>query len=89
MQTLLTCKDITAIRASLNRMKSEYKVKRYGTPDKCTSPADAFWVVYDNAGVVIAILGPGQGKRIEYRSMQYSKLENYNAMGSLWFTFAK
>lgn len=86
---LLESSDIAAFRAKLNRLKAEYKVKRFGTPDKCPSVANSFWAIFDAGGKLVTILGPGEGVRIDYRVMQHSSLDVYKGRTALWFTFAK
>lgn len=87
--SLLECADMTAVRARLNRLKAEYKVKRYGTADNCPNANEAFWAIFDGNGKLVTILGPGTTQRIEYRNMQYSSLNAYKGMNALWFNFAK
>ena len=89
MVSLLECADMTALRAKLNRLKAEYKIKRYGTADNCPSATDAYWAVFDGGGKLVTILGPGTGQRVDYKNMQYSSLERYKGMNALWFNFAK
>lgn len=89
VKQLLDCPDITAFRAKLNRMKAEYKVKRFGTPDKCPSVANSFWAIFDTDGRLVTVLGTGENIRIDYRVMQNSSLDVYKGRTALWFTFAK
>ena len=87
--TLLECQDINAVRARLNRMKAEYKVKRYGTAANCPSPSEVFWAFFDAGGHLVTILGPGTDGRIDYRTMQLSSTDAYKNMNALWFNLAK
>lgn len=89
MNQLLECGDIAAFRAKLNRMKAEYKIKRFGTPDKCPSVANSFWAIFDTDGRLVTILGTGESIRIDYRVMQNSSLDVYKGRTALWFTFSK
>lgn len=89
MVSLLECADMTAVRARLNRLKAEYKVKRYGTADNCANATEAYWAIFDGSGKLVTILGPGTTQRIDYRNMQYSSLNAYKGMNALWFNFAK
>lgn len=86
---LLESTDMASFRAKLNRLKAEYKVKRFGTPDKCPSVANSFWAIFDTGGRLVTILGPGENIRIDYRVMQHSSLDVYKGRTALWFTFAK
>lgn len=86
---LLECGDVNGVRAKLNRMKVEYKIKKFGVPDNCPSPNDAFWVIFARDGSVYTILGPGTKERVSFRDMTTSVLDNYKGMNALWFNFAK
>ena len=87
--SLMECTDVTAVRAQLNRLKSEYKVKRYGQADNCSSPEDAFWIIFDKDGRLVTILGTGKEQRVDYGTMTYSSLDAYRGMNALWFTLTK
>ena len=89
MVSLLECPDMTSVRAKLNRLKAEYKIKRYGNADNCPSAADAYWAIFDGSGKLVTILGPGTSQRIDYKNMQYSSLSEYKGMNALWFNLAK
>ena len=86
---LLDCADATAVKAMLNRMKAEYKVKKYGTPNNCPNANEAFWVFFNTDGSVNTVLGAGATDRISFRDMQLTTLEKYKGMNALWFNFAK
>ena len=86
---LLDCADLAAVRAKLNRLKAQYKVKRFGTADHCPNAAEACWAIFDDQGILLTILGPGTNTRLDYRSMRESSLEAYKGMNALWFNFAK
>ncbi|MBR5352594.1 MAG: hypothetical protein IK126_02695 [Bacteroidales bacterium] len=85
IESLLTCNDMAAARAKLNRMKAEYKVKRYGSPDKCPSLDKVFWVIFDDKGCVITVLCPGDEQLIDYKMRQYVSLSHYNNKNAIWF----
>lgn len=89
VDTLLKCRDVNAVRACLNRMKMEYKVKRYGTVANCAAPSEAFWAFFDDDGHLVTILGPGTEDRIDFRTMQLSTTDAYKDMNALWFNLAK
>ena len=86
---LLECADATAVKAKLNRMKAEYKVKKYGTPNNCPNANEAFWVFFNTDGSVNTVLGAGATDRINFRDMQLTTLDKYKGMNALWFNFAK
>ena len=86
---LLNCSNSADVKAKLNRMKAEYKIKKYGTPDKCPNAKESFWVIFDQNGSVNTILGTGDNERINFRNMQYSTLDQFKGQEALWFNFAK
>lgn len=86
---LLESADIDEVKAKFNRMKTEYKLKRYGTPDKCPSANNAFWVIFGQNGHVETVLGPGSSERVSFKDMSHSSLDNYKGQNALWFNFAK
>lgn len=84
---LLECADVTAVKAKLNRMKAEYKIKKYGTPNNCPNVNEAFWVFFNADGSVNTVVGNGH-ERINFRNMQYTTLDKYKGMNAIWFNFA-
>lgn len=89
IEDLLKCSNITEVRAMLNRMKAEYKIKRYGTPDKCPSASQAYWIIFDEKSNVVTVLGAGDSERIDFKNMTTTTLDNFKGMEALWFNFAK
>lgn len=89
INSLLKCGDIASFRVRLNRLKTEYKIKNYGTIDRCPSVANSFWAIFDEKGKLVTILGNGTSERIDYRTMTMSSLEAHKGMNALWFNFAK
>lgn len=85
---LLKCSDVNEVKAKFNRMKAEYKIKKYGTPDNCPSSDSAFWLIFSQDGSVYTILGPGTKERVSFRDMTMSELDSYKGMNALWFNFA-
>ena len=86
---LLKCKNLPEAKALLNRMKSEYKIKRCGIRFNCRNKADCFWVVGDPDNNLLTVLGPGSGQRTNFKSLQKDSLENYHNEMDIWFTMSK
>ena len=84
---LLECADVAAVKAKLNRMKAEYKVKKYGTPNNCPNVNEAYWVFFNADGSLNTVVGNGY-ERINFRNMQYTTLDSYKGMNAIWFNFA-
>ena len=89
VKSLLACKNAEEVASKLKRMKSEYKIKRFGSSDNCPSIQDVFLVFFADDGTVADVLGPGKSQRIGFKGMQEVSLENYIGKQSIWFTFAK
>lgn len=89
IERLLDCSDVNEARAKLNRMKVEYKIKKFGTPYNCPAPDSAFWLIFSQDGSVNTVLGPGTKERISFRDMTTTELDNYKGMNAIWFNFAK
>ena len=86
---LMNCTDMTAVKAKLNRMKAEYKVKKYGTAANCPDADKAYWVIFNADGSLNTVIGAGSGDRVNFRDMTYTTLGNFKGMDALWFNFAK
>lgn len=79
----LTAKDALA---TLDRLKSEYKVKRYGSYKECKNISTVYWLILSDDNKVCAILGKGQDERIDYVTNTYSSLKAYSGKSAVWFT---
>lgn len=89
IEKLLDCRDVNEVRAKLNRMKVEYKIEKFGLPDNCPERDKVFWLIFNQDGRVLTILGPGTKERVSFRDMTTSELDNYKGLNALWFNFAK
>lgn len=87
--SLMGSGGINQVLARLKRLKSEYKIKKYGAPQQCPSASEAFWIVFDANGSVIDILGPGESRRVGFKEKVYTTLEQYKGMDAIWFNFVK
>lgn len=86
---LLKASSLTEAKAMLNRFKTEFRVKRYGSYNECRSVAEAFWLIVEHGGGVKAVLGPGANERANYKTMRMDRLGNYSGYDAIWFTLAK
>ncbi|MCD7898468.1 MAG: ApaG domain-containing protein [Bacteroides sp.] len=86
---LLATSSLTEVKAMLNRLKAEYKVKRYGNYNECNNPATCFWLIIDGNGSVQTVLGPGVDQRANFKTLQYDSLKNYSGSNAIWFTLSK
>lgn len=78
----------TEARAWLARMKAEYKINRYGPIQECRKPDDAFVIIFNEGGKILAILGPGATQRANFLSKQYDTLANHSDANALYFMLA-
>lgn len=85
---LLTLRTIIEAKSRLNYLKTEYKVKRVGTPDSCRDKAAAYWVIGDESGNLITVLGMGSSERVNFKTMQMDSLDNYQGASAIWFTMS-
>ena len=84
---LLQCDGLAALQGRLARLKAEHKVKRYGTPANCPAREKAFWIILDDSGKVVTILGPGEDERYDYNTNRPSSLNEYKGYNAVWFNF--
>lgn len=90
---MLTKPNLQGVISVLNRMKVDYKVKRFGTYNECKNIAECFWVILEDDvdKSLVTILGPGASDRVNFRTRQYDSLDNYFGKGksAVWFEFSK
>lgn len=86
---LLACPTVTAARGMLTRLRAERKIKRFGSADNCPDASTCFWLIFDEDGRVVTILGDGQAERTNFRTMDKDLLSNYKGRGAIWFTLSK
>ena len=89
VDNILGCSSLIEAKALMNRQKAEYKIKRIGNQANCRNAAECFWVIADDSGALVTVLGPGAETRTNFRTLQLDALENYKEMTAMWFTMAK
>ena len=93
LNEMLQKPNLQGVIGVLNRMKVDYKVKRFGTYNECKNVAECFWVILedDTDKSLVTILGPGTNDRVNFRTRQYDSLDNYFGKGksAVWFEFSK
>lgn len=91
IDNLVSKANLQEVMVSLNRMKAEYKVKRFGTYNECRNAAMSFWIICenDNSMNLVTVLGPGANERVNFKTMQYDSLGNYSGKNAIWFELAK
>lgn len=88
IKELMEKTSLTEARALLNRLKSEYKIKRHGMPATAKNTEKIYWLVETGDGS-LTVLGPGNDMRTNYRTMQSDNLSNYSGKNAVWFEMAK
>lgn len=85
---ILSCQTLIEAKSLLNRQKAEFRVKRTGAPASCRNKAASYWVIGDEAGNLVTVLGMGSNERTNFRTLQVDSLENYPDAVAVWFTMS-
>lgn len=85
---LLNSKTAKDALATLDRLKSEYKVKRYGAYRDCKNISVAYWLILNEDNTICAILSKGDEERIDYVTNTHSSLKAYSGKTAVWFTLS-
>lgn len=88
INSLLRSKTASEAQRLLNRYSVEKRVKRYGNPQDCRNPGESYWLIFDNQGKIITVLGEGNTDRVNYKTLMSDELKNYTGMGAIWFTMS-
>lgn len=86
---LLSCLTNVEAMKLMNRLQAEHKLKKYGAANSCQNPEHSFWLIFDEQGKIITILGEGQSVRTNFRTQTKEELSKYSGMGAIWFTLSK
>lgn len=71
---------------ALDRLKNEYKVKRYGSYGDCKDISDSYWLILNDNNTICAILGKGQDERVNFITNTNTSLKAYSGKSAVWFT---
>ena len=88
IEELLQCRTVGKARAKMDRLRAERKLKRYGAPSEVKHAERCYWLVFDEKGNVLTILGQGGKDRQNYRTGESDELVNYKGQRAIWFTLA-
>lgn len=87
---LLSCQSLGEVIEQMSRLRTERKVKRYGSPAQGTTPEKYFWVIIRHDGPVATILAPNQGEGYtNLRTLRHNRLSDFDGMDAVWFTTSK
>lgn len=84
---LLESSDARKAAYLLNIYKTTGKLRGYGALPTCRDAAGAYWLIINNDGSIIALLGPGaDDNRHDYVSGTTGHLASYGGKYAVWFT---
>lgn len=89
IQELIALTSLTDAKSLLNRLKAEYKIKRYGSYNEYKDQKECSWVISDKEGILTTILVPGVNGLVNYKTMTDDSLQNYSGQNAIWFTISK
>lgn len=78
-RTFFELKDI------MEPLKQSGSITDYGKYATSEKPEDCYLIVYDPAGNIRAILGPGDEERLNLRTGSFDSISNYRGCGAIWF----
>ena len=78
-----TAKDALVV---LDRLKNEYKVKRYGSYGDCKDISASYWLILNDDNTICAILSKGQDERVDFITNTKTSLKAYSGKSAVWFT---
>lgn len=87
LEKILKSKNFFQLRDTMKTLISQGAVTRYGKHETCRQPEACYWIVYDRAGNIKAILGKGQTIRKNFKTNRIDNLANYQGKGyaGIWF----
>lgn len=91
LTTVAAAPDMAAARKTLNRYKSQNRVKRIGDNNTANPrPADTYYLIFSGSGGPKALLTPASGKEhTDMLSGSTSTLDSYAGAQYLWFQISK
>lgn len=91
LTTVAAAPDMAAARKTLNRYKSQNRVKRIGDNNTANPrPADTYYLIFSGSGGPKALLAPASGKEhTDMLSGSTSTLDSYAGAQYLWFQISK
>lgn len=83
--------DFHKVKMTLNKYKSQYKVKRLGSNEtSCPNPREAFYIVFGDGGNIIQFISADTGSgRIDYVSGKPADTGDMGTKKHVWFTLSK
>lgn len=87
LKQILKAKNFFELRDTMKTLIRQGAVSNYGKRETCKQPEACYWIVYDRAGNIKAILGKGQSIRKNFKTGRVDSLTNYQGKGyaGIWF----
>lgn len=87
LKQILKAKNFFELRDTMKTLIKQGAVSNYGKRETCKQPEACYWIVYDRAGNIKAILGKGQSIRKNFKTGRVDSLTNYQGKGyaGIWF----
>lgn len=91
LNKILKAKDFFELRNTLKKLIDQKAVTSYGKGKTTKQPESCYWVIYDRAGNIKAVLGKGKEKRKNLKTNRDETLSNYEGKGygAIWFQIAE
>ncbi len=91
LERIRKAKDFYELRKVMKSLIEQGAITKYGKRETCKQPEQCYWVIYDRAGNIKAILGKGGTTRKNYKTNGNDSLSNYEGKGyaGIWFQIAE
>lgn len=91
LNRILKAKDFFELRTTLKTLIDQKAITSYGKGKTCKQPENCYWVIYDRAGNIKAVLGKGKDKRRNLKANRDESLSIYEGKGNgaIWFQIAE
>ena len=91
LNRILKAKDFFELRTILKTLIDQKAITSYGKGKTNKQPENCYWVIYDRAGNIKAVLGKGKDKRKNLKTNRDENLAKYEGKGygAIWFQIAE
>lgn len=91
LNKILKAKDFFELRTTLKTLIDQKAITSYGKGKTNKQPENCYWVIYDRAGNIKAVLGKGKDKRKNLKTNRDENLSKYEGkgFGAIWFQIAE
>lgn len=91
LNKILKAKDFFELRTTLKTLIDQKAITSYGKGKTNKQPENCYWVIYDRAGNIKAVLDKGKTTRRNLKTNRNESLSNYEGKGygAIWFQIAE